>query len=185
MACEGPFTVRSAEPDDASGIAAVHVASWRDAYRGILPDAFLDGLDVERRARFWREALATPDGAQGTWVALSGDTVVGFANVGPAREADAGPDVGELFAIYLDSPCWGRGLGRELMASAVEGLVEQGFRAATLWVLADNRRAIDFYRKAGWTADGTDRTEALAGVQVSELRFRRALGSDGRPQDLA
>ena len=47
------MTIRHAEPGDARGIAEVHVSSWRTSYRGIVPDARLDELDVESRVSFW------------------------------------------------------------------------------------------------------------------------------------
>ena len=36
--------LRPAEPDDAMEVARVHVRSWQAGYRGLLPDAYLDGL---------------------------------------------------------------------------------------------------------------------------------------------
>ena len=50
--------VRWATADDAAAIAAVHIASWRAAYRGLLPDAVLDSLSLEARTDHWREWLA-------------------------------------------------------------------------------------------------------------------------------
>jgi len=41
--------IRPATPEDARAIAEVHVASWRYAYRGLLPDDVLDRLSVEER----------------------------------------------------------------------------------------------------------------------------------------
>ena len=43
-------TIRRATVDDADAIATVHIASWRGAYAGIVPDAFLASLDVAARA---------------------------------------------------------------------------------------------------------------------------------------
>ena len=52
--------VRQAIDGDAQAIAEVHVASWQGAYRGLLPDALLDGQSVERRAQWWTQAIANP-----------------------------------------------------------------------------------------------------------------------------
>ncbi|SDH31561.1 GNAT family N-acetyltransferase [Nonomuraea jiangxiensis] len=40
------FAIRKASPEDAAGIEAVRIATWRVAYRGVMPDPFLDGLEV-------------------------------------------------------------------------------------------------------------------------------------------
>ena len=50
-------TVRGATADDARAIAEVHVASWRWAYRGQVPDRILDELSVDEREAIWRAAL--------------------------------------------------------------------------------------------------------------------------------
>ncbi|MGH2840330.1 MAG: hypothetical protein ACRDKY_05850 [Solirubrobacteraceae bacterium] len=56
------MTVRTATRDDAHPIARVHVRSWQVAYRGLLPDAILDGLSVEERRTIWHQLLANDDG---------------------------------------------------------------------------------------------------------------------------
>ena len=53
--------VRKATVEDASGIAFVHVRSWQVAYRGHMPDEFLDGLDPEKRTSMWRDWTQDPD----------------------------------------------------------------------------------------------------------------------------
>jgi len=39
----------------------VHVRSWQIAYRGHMPDEFLDSLDVEKRTNMWRELTQDSD----------------------------------------------------------------------------------------------------------------------------
>ena len=51
-------TLRDARGEDAPGIAAMHVASWRAAYPGLLPEAVLEGLSVARRTATWERVLA-------------------------------------------------------------------------------------------------------------------------------
>jgi GNAT superfamily N-acetyltransferase len=50
-------SVRRARVEDAGGIARVSVRGWQSAYRGLVPDAYLDALDVEERRERWRERL--------------------------------------------------------------------------------------------------------------------------------
>ncbi len=42
--------IRPARVEDAAEMAGVHVQSWRSAYRGLVPQDFVDGLDIARRA---------------------------------------------------------------------------------------------------------------------------------------
>ena len=159
MMAELTPTIRAATPADAPALADLHVRAWQWAYRGQLPDAFLDGLtaDLDRRAAFWRESLATPAADRRTWLAEVAGRLVGFADTGPCRDVDAPPDTAELNAIYLDRAAIGQGIGRALLAHATDDLRPRGYRAATLWVLATNARARRFYEAAGWYADGAAR----------------------------
>ena len=55
--------VRVTTADDAVAVAAVHGRSWHNAYGGLLPDAYLDGVSVERR-RGHGLGSAAPHGAR-------------------------------------------------------------------------------------------------------------------------
>ncbi len=160
--------------------AEVHVGSWRAAYRGLLPDAYLARLDPVGRAKRYSFADQGPE-VPLTAVAVAGGMICGFATVGSARDADA-EDAGELYAIYVDPPWWGRGVGRALVGEARRLLAERGHAEAVLWVLAGNSRAERFYRNDGWHSDGAARCEEIGSgwhpegaLSVEELRYRRWL----------
>jgi L-amino acid N-acyltransferase YncA len=145
--------IRRATAADARGIAEVHVGLWRHAYRGLLPDGFLDRLSVDEREASWREAFR--DRGAAVFVAEEEGRVIGFASFGPSRDRDAGPEVGEIPAIYVDPTVVGAGVGRALLDAAIEAMREAGYRRATLWVLEANAHARRFYERAGWRWDGT------------------------------
>src|ERR687886_2546762 len=96
--------IRAATTSDSPVLAVLHVQAWQWAYRDQLPNAFLDELTaaIPRRETWRREMLTRPAGAERTWVAEIGGRVVGFADTGLSRDADAGPDTAELFTLYLD-----------------------------------------------------------------------------------
>lgn len=168
--------VRSAEPGDAGAIAEVHVRAWQVAYQGMIPDAHLDGLSVSRRSDNWRVIIAEFDyPRRGAFVAVDASKVLGFVHFGPSRDADAGPDVGELTVIYVRPDRWGEGIGRRLIQRAVQSLAEAGFSSATLWVLDANERARRFYEEAGWTTDGATKNDEREDFTLHELRYATAL----------
>jgi GNAT superfamily N-acetyltransferase len=138
-------------PADALDIATVHVESWQVGYRGLVPDDVLAGLSIDTREQWWRATLSEP-GARSTLLAVEGEDVLGFAAVGTSRDGD--PQVGELYAMYLRSTAWGRGVGSVLHAAALDRLRSFGFTRASLWMLAGNGRALRFYRREGWAVDG-------------------------------
>lgn len=165
--------IRRARPEDARFLAEVHVGSWRHAYRGLLPDTYLDRLSVEDRVGAWRETLADP--AWGVFVAEVDGNIVGFASFGPSRDDDAGQDVGEIPAIYVEPSVLGTGVGRELFAAATAELRQAGYRRATLWVLEANERARRFYEKAGWRWDGTVSRHDFDCANEPVVRYRAEL----------
>lgn len=169
--------IRPARDDDAAQLGVVHVLSWQAAYRDLLPQPFLDGLDPARRARYWERALGeTADRRYGLLVADAGDRLAGFAHFCPSRDEDADPArTGELSSIYLLPESWGQGVGRLLMAAAVAGLAAAGFGQATLWVLDSNDRARRFYKAAGWAMDGAVKQEEGPGFTLTEVRYHRPL----------
>jgi len=165
--------LRRAEPNDNDAVATVHVRSWQRAYRGLLPDDYLDGLNASDRASRYTfgdvSSLATA-----TTVAVDGEAICGFATTGHCRDSDA-PDAGEVLAIYVDPDWWDHGIGRMLIRDARDRMAAQGFPDAVLWVLVGNERAERFYRHDGWILDGQRRNEQVHGITVDEIRYRRPL----------
>jgi len=109
---------RRAKPGDEAAIAEVHVLAWQVTYRGMIPGAYLDGLSVAKRSDAWRQIIADLDPpARGAFVALDGSRLIGFVHFCPSRDHNAGPDVGEIMAIYVHPDRWGRGRRTQAPAS--------------------------------------------------------------------
>jgi len=179
----GTVTLRVASVGDAEAIAVVHVRTWREAYRGLIPQAHLDGLEVEARADRWRDVLAGRGEASTgrTLVAECEDTVVGFASFGPGLEPeDAVRGVGQLYAIYVDPDRWGTGVGAALIRAAVADLADSRNAEAVLWVIDGNERAQRFYQRMGWSRDGAGMDDEIGGATIPEVRYRIRLSPSGR-----
>jgi GNAT superfamily N-acetyltransferase len=166
------IAIREARPGDEMAVAEVHVRSWQEAYRELMPAEFLAGLDPRDRAGRYTFGAAEPT----TLIAAEdgADAVLGFATFGASRDEDVA-GLGEVYALYVDPVRYERGVGRTLMAAARERLCEAGFAEAVLWVLRGNERAERFYEREGWEPDGTTRIEEPYGIVSSVRRFRRAL----------
>lgn len=170
--------IRPARPEDALGIATVHVRSWQETYRGALPQPFLDALDPAAREPSWRRILTAGRPRSATLVAEEDGAVLGFADTCPSRDPDLDPaDSGEVTSIYLLPRIWGHGYGRGLMSAALDTLSAVGFRQAGLWVLDRNVRAIRFYAAGGWRADGAVKNDLIGETPVTELRYLRSLST--------
>ncbi|MBC5809689.1 MAG: GNAT family N-acetyltransferase [Candidatus Eremiobacteraeota bacterium] len=137
--------VRSGTPGDATAIARVHVAAWRETYPGIMPESVIATKTVGDRETQWRQWLATPH--LSVFVAERDADIVGFAACGARRDP---PDValGEVFAIYLLRSHQGRGLGRALFAAVDRDLKRRGLHPYLCWVV-DGNPATAFYERVG------------------------------------
>jgi RimJ/RimL family protein N-acetyltransferase len=166
------INVRLGVPSDACRIAEVQVRSWQAAYRGMIPDAYLDRLTAEKRVLTWERVLADPE--QLIFVAETRDAgVIGFGSLIGSGNADAAADTGELSALYLAPMFWGQGGGTALVRAVLEAARARQYHALTLWVLVSNTRARRFYEKCGFTADGAEKTERRSPeVVLHEVRYR-------------
>jgi GNAT superfamily N-acetyltransferase len=165
--------LRPAQPEDALAVARVHVRSWQVAYRGLLPDDYLNRLRPEDRASSY--AFADPDPAKPhTIVAAENGIITGFAATMPSRDP-ALPSHGELAAIYIDPDHWNRGIGAALITAARTHLIELGYGDAYLWVLSGNLRAERFYQHDGWLPSGEQRADTVWNIAVKEVRYLRSL----------
>jgi L-amino acid N-acyltransferase YncA len=162
--------VRKAAVEDAAGIASVHVRTWQVAYRGHMPNEFLDGLDVEKRATMWRALTRDPDKI--ILVAENSEgNIVGFCAAGSSRDRDANAKTAEIGAIYVDPENWHKGIGRALLQAVLDQVRERGFEQVTLWVLAANRQARSFYESFGFIPDGSINDDRSDGFLVREVRY--------------
>lgn len=162
--------IRKATVQDACGIAYVHMRSWQVAYRGHMPDEFLDGLDV--RTNMWREFTLQPDKI----ILVAEDSeqnIVGLSLLAPSRDPDAIPNTAEVAAIYVHPEKWRKGIGRALLFASLDQLRKCGYDQVTLWVLEGNQRACAFYESFGFIQDGAIKDDDHWGsFSVREVRYR-------------
>lgn len=167
------IAIRRARPADAAAIGAVHVAAWRSAYPGILPDDYLARLSVSRQATYYDGAIRGPGGvyvaaASGLDVpAGSGPRIVGFASCGRSRAPALGE--GEIETLYVLDDWRERGLGRRLIRAAAAHLASAGARSAFLWVLRENPSRWFYQRLGGKPA--AESTIMISGVPVPQTAF--------------
>lgn len=157
---------RRAGTKDAKAIAAVHDASWTDAYRGIVPHKALDKMVRRRGERWWAEAIRRSTIVQ---VLEIGGRIVGYATLGRNRVRTL-PHQGEIYELYLLPEYQGVGLGTKLFLAARGELIRRGLKGAVVWVLADNARAISFYENAGGRAVA-EGSEFFDGTRLAKFAY--------------
>jgi GNAT superfamily N-acetyltransferase len=156
--------IRRATLADASAVAAVNISTWRHAYGDEVDVETMPSL--EERVAQWRERLA--ENPSGTVVFDQDGRIAGYASFGADRD---GERAGELYAIYVDPPAQGAGVGSALIEHAVQALRDAGHRRALLWTLERNGLARAFYERHGWTLDARRRDHPWG----AEVRYSRHL----------
>jgi len=163
------IAIRAARAGDEDGIARVHDSSWREAYRGIIPGRALERMIARRGPAWWGAAIRR--GSRLLVLEFS-EAIAGYASYGRNRVPALGYG-GEIFELYLAPEYQGAGFGRRLFDSARKDLIARGCRGFVVWALADNDRAMNFYRRLGGRVVHRA-TEAFD----EEMRARVAFGFD-------
>lgn len=170
--------IRRALVNDAEGIAKVHVYTWQSTYLGLIPDSFLQGLNVEQGTANWTKNIKTPLPKSHTYVAEINEEIVGFIGVGADRENDFS-NQGEVYAIYVSRGIQRRGIGAALMRAGLQDLFVQGFTSAVLWVLEGNLDARAWYESQGWESVGRSKTDLREDFALEEIEYRIEFPLDG------
>jgi ribosomal protein S18 acetylase RimI-like enzyme len=132
--------VRRAADSDRGRIAAVHAETWRDTYRSILPDGFLDDeVGAVMAGRWAEQAIGAEDAVL---VAEEDGDLIGFL---------AGWDGESAYIdnLHVRSQSRSRGAGRRLLGEAARHFLARGRRRAHLHVVAANARARALYLTLG------------------------------------
>ena len=155
------ITVKQMEtPEEIEGKSLVHWQTWREAYDDLLPADFQETMTLDR-CRFFSQKYP-----ENTLIAMDGKKVVGFISYGNFR--DEAIQAGEIIALYVLKDYYGKGVSEQLMHAAFVALDQ--FSEIYLWVLKDNKRAIAFYQKMGFSFEGQEQILKL-GKPVKELRM--------------
>ncbi len=164
------MVIRKAVPGDEIGIAHTHINTWREAYRTLLPQDFLDQLplSLDRRIGWWKGYISEPE-KYVLYVAESSNAIIGFTYFQPAREA-AFQGYAELTAIYLLEKFKGQGIGAEMLKLGMHELRTRGYTQVYCWVL-ENNPTIAFYERSGAVLHAMEKIEKIGGKEVKELLY--------------
>lgn len=168
-------SVRSMTVDDCEAVATVRVRGWQAAYAGLIPQAYLNAMDIAEDAQRRRGFFAERNTVVNVVAERPGRGVIGWACYGPYRADGRRLTRAELYAIYVLPEHLGTGVGRALMTEILARSTADGFPDLALWVLKENAPARRFYERAGFAPDGVEEPFRVGGVLVPEVRYVRPL----------
>lgn len=163
------MVIRKATVEDVQDISRIHALSWKSAYKGIIPQDYLDEL----KEGFWIPAFGTwlKDNILTTQVMVENGSIIGCVAYGRARDKSLF-NWGEIVSIYLLPEYFDRGYGKKLLESALQDLKQSGFQNVYLWVIKQNQRARCFYEKNKWQCNENDKCICeIARTQITEVRY--------------
>jgi GNAT superfamily N-acetyltransferase len=165
------FLLRSATPADAAGIARINAESWRDSYRGIVPDTVLDRPLEADFLRQWRGlAEGNPAGQMILVIEDEDRTLHGFVSAGPARRPRLNFDA-EVYALYVAKESRRMRLGSRLLGAAAQRLALFGKTSLMLWVLEANQTGRTFYVGLGGAELAAVRDEPVYGAKLATVAY--------------
>jgi ribosomal protein S18 acetylase RimI-like enzyme len=165
-------TVRPPRRADVEQVVEVGLRAWREGFKEVVPPDLVP--DREEMARRIEHYAAKPGRPVTVAVGELGGELCGYAAFGASRDHDAAPDVGEIYALYVDPSAWRRGVGRALVEHGLDRLAESGFAEAMLWTFAETARSRRFYESLGFTHDGGTQRRHMSGGAL-EVRYRIGL----------
>lgn len=152
------------EYDNRYAISHIYEASWKSAYKGIIPQAYLDSIPEGH----WVQALDNP--SWHTLIMLHGDIIIGTSSYCTSRFEDMN-GWGDIILVYLLPNYFGKGYGKQLLQAAIDGLTQMGYTDIFLWVLEDNTQARHFYECFGFEASSAYLDDDIGGKKLREIRY--------------
>ncbi|MEU4625870.1 GNAT family N-acetyltransferase [Actinoplanes sp. NPDC023801] len=165
--------VRRAVDTDAAAIARICSTAYRNAYRELLPEGYINRSVAAfyQEPRIVADIDASPPAWFGYQVVEEDGRVLGAAGGGLS-----GPAAGELSLIYLESAERGRGLGTLLLDRVTEQIRDAGGTEMWVSVFLGDSAGIGFYRARGFQPMDTVRaTLSREDDHIRSLRMRRPL----------
>jgi ribosomal protein S18 acetylase RimI-like enzyme len=165
----GDVIIRPAIEEDAALIAAIHAASWRDAYADILAADFLNGPIEADRLAVWSERLRDRPAAQVVNVACDR---AGLVQAFVCGYSDADPVWGSLIDnLHVRPQLRGQGIGERLFRDIASQLSATASSSALhLWVFEANVAGLRFYQRLGGRVAGKETSEIPAAGGKAVLR---------------
>jgi ribosomal protein S18 acetylase RimI-like enzyme len=163
--------IRVATEADLRAVAEIHVASWQDAYQGIIPDALLADRSVEDSLSGWRRTFAKYP-ANITVAAAQDGVVRGFCCAGPVVDPVKNASFEfEIYGLHVSPDFRQQGFGAALVGEAFARAKErEGMDSAIVWTLRDLRLSRRFYEREGGKVVKTG-VWSVAGFQLPELAY--------------
>lgn len=150
--------------DDLLEISGIYEKSWKFAYKGIIPQDYLDGIPTGH----WAKSLN--NNGMNNLLLIENSQIIGTACFGKSRWKKYS-DYGEIVSIYFLPDYISKGYGKILLNKCVDELNKLGFHKILLWVLEDNHKARKFYEKNEFICSEEYLNDSIGGKELREVMY--------------
>ena len=164
------MTLRESTVQDAALLSRIHAVCWKQAYRGLIPDHYLDRLQED----YWVPSVRAwlTGNRFSALIACEDDIPTGCIIFGRARD-EVHADWGEIVSLYVLPEYARHGAGSLLLTESIRRLREEGYHDICLWCLDGARTAHAFYTKRGFCVSGVSPAYSIGGRTVRDLLYER------------
>ena len=165
------INIRKAIAEDAYDLAFCHISSWQSAYKGIVPDEYLEKMLIEKDQLIERYRNNIKDTGYPEYFCVMYDgKIIGFIIINISFDNEK-HNIGEIWAVYLIEEFRNMGYGKEMLKFSIEKLKNLESEEIFLWVFEENIKARKFYEKNNFNYNGEKRENSWYGKPLIQLKY--------------
>ena len=157
------YIIRKVQHGDAKYLAYIQTNSWNTAFAGIVPDDVLEKCTEIAQIESMYSGLLNENKGNGYILEVDGQPHC-MAYWDASREGDM-PGYAEIICIHSLQDKWHQGYGSKMMEHLLSDIHHAGFSKVMLWVFEKNTRAVNFYKKHGFSTNGRHQ-ESFGAIEV-------------------
>lgn len=157
--------IREAQSDDVNSIAGLLISNWQKTYKGLLPDDYLNGMDINYGKDKWLTFLNQDEHT--ILVAYQGNIFLGF---GAFHRDDEIRDCLYLSSLHISEESRGKGIGTRLIQAIGNYAFQNKYACISICIIKGNEKAKNLYIKLG-AIHYKDFTDDIDGIEVESEKL--------------
>ena len=141
--------IRKASQNDSKEIASLIIKGWQTAYRGLIPDDYLDNMSLDFIENKWKESISSQNENDNIFVYEEYNKILGVIRFGALQDKENKKYNAEVHVLYVKPSLKRKGIGGQLFKYAKEFFINRGHRDLIIWCLKGNEQGLNFYKKMG------------------------------------
>ena len=138
------MNIREATIDDIEKISNLYINNWKKTYIGLLPNKFLNDLDVNYGIKKWTEYFSKEK--HNIFVAYEKEDFLGFV---ACKENEELKNCCYLDSLHVSELSRGQGIGRKLINTVGNYAYIKGYENISICIVKGNDKAKRLYERMG------------------------------------